>query len=908
MKKNTLLLFLSLFFFSSFSPLNAQGFLHRSGKYIYDANGNEVLLRGIGTGNWLLQEGYMMKSENVAGTHTQFRNKLIETIGIANTDIFYAHWLDQHFTRRDVDSMKQWGFNSVRVAMHYKWFTLPIEDEPIVGQDTWFENGFVRIDSLLDWCRDNQMYLILDLHAAPGGQGHDANISDYDPTKPSLWESAENRRKTVALWKKLAQRYVNEPWIGGYDLINEPNWELPNGTLLKQIYVNITNAIREVDQNHIIIIEGNWFANDYTGLTPPWDDNMVYSFHKYWNYNTLESIQWMINMRNSYNIPIWLGETGENSNSWFTSLIALAEQNKIGWSWWPVKKAGINNVLMVPESASYNNLVSYWKTGSPSMTSDQAFAAVLDWANNHKIENCIVQRDVIDAMIRQPHTDATLPFVDHDVKNAIHLSDYDLGKCSFAYWDADTANYHLNTNSFTNWNAGWSYRNDGVDIERCYDSHPDNNGYSIGWVNANEWLQFTIHSDSAAAYQVMFRSASATGPAIVRLEVNGTDISPAHQLPATGGWQTWSNSTINNVILPGGTNKVRLVFGKAGSNVSFFKFTNPQAVSTVSFGFVSGESVKNNPSLLLTLNKPVTELSATPADFIFKVNGVETPIQSIELHPDNNQKLIIHLENELSFNQTVLLSYTGSSITSDGQILDPFVNKSIKNTLPRRFVLPIKIQAEDFDVNSGFQLEDCTDIGGGKNLGYANNGDYVEYYVSIAEAGDYNFQFRVASLYSNGRVSVQLGNGSSFTPIQTVAFTATGGWQSWKTQSFKMSLPKGNFNLRLYSVAGEYNLNWMDISRFTSTTELTDLRQFKIYPNPSTGAFFVEATFEQHKEIKVQIINVFGQEVYSKQWENALTLNETISCEQCTSGTYFIRLSTREGQIVRKIVFNKASI
>ncbi len=122
-------------------------------------------------------------------------------------------------------------------------------------------------------------------------------------------------------------------------------------------------------------------------------------------------------------------------------------------------------------------------------------------------------------------------------------------------------------------------------------------------MNANEWLQFTIHSDSAAAYQVMFRSASATGPAIVRLEVNGTDISPAHQLPATGGWQTWSNSTINNVILPGGTNKVRLEFDKAGSNVSFFKFTNPQAVSTVSFGFVSGESVKNNPSLLLTLNK-----------------------------------------------------------------------------------------------------------------------------------------------------------------------------------------------------------------------------------------------------------------------------------------------------------------
>lgn len=908
MKKNILLLFLSLFILSSFLTLKAQGFLHRSGKYIHDANGNEVILRGIGTGNWLLQEGYMMKSENVAGTHTQFRNKLIETIGVANTDIFYQHWLDQHFTRRDVDSMKQWGFNSVRVAMHYKWFTLPIEDEPIVGQDTWFENGFVQIDSLLDWCSDNQMYLILDLHAAPGGQGHDANISDYDPTKPSLWESAENRRKTVALWKKLAQRYANEPWIGGYDLINEPNWELPNGTLLKQIYVSITNAIREVDQNHIIIIEGNWFANDYTGLTPPWDGNMVYSFHKYWNFNTQESIQWMINMRNSYNIPIWLGETGENSNSWFTSLIALAEQNKIGWSWWPVKKAGINNVLRVPESIPYNSLISNWKTGLPSMTSEQAFAAVLDWANNHKIENCIVQRDVIDAMIRQPHTNATLPFVQHHVDDVIHLSDYDLGKCSYAYWDADTANYHLNTNNFTNWNAGWSYRNDGVDIEKCYDNHPDNNGYSIGWVNADEWLQFSINSDSAAAYELMFRSASATGPGIVRLVVNGTDISPGHQLPTTGGWQTWASSTINNVILAGGTNKVRLVFDKAGSNVSFFKFINPKAVSTVSFGFVSGESTKSNPSIELTLNKPVTELLALPTDFLFKVNGVETPIQAIEIHPDNNQKVILNLVNELSFDQTLLLSYTGNGIKSDTQFLDSFVNKRIKNTLPRRFLLPSKIQAEDFDVNNGFQWETCTDIGGGYNIGYANNGDFLDYFITVSEAGDYNFQFRVASLYSNGRVSVQLGNGTSFTPIQTVAFNATGGWQSWKTQSFKMSLPKGNFTLRLYSVAGEYNINWMDISRFTSTNELTDLSLIKVYPNPSSGAFTVEATFEQQKHVSLYITDVYGQEVFSKQWENAFTFSETISCQHCKSGTYFIRLTTGEGQIVRKIVLNKELI
>lgn len=206
--------FLFLFVFSLItSGITAQGFLHTSGKYIFNGAGEEVILRGIGTGNWLLMEGYMMKSAEVAGTHTGFRNKLTQTIGAELTEEFYETWLDNHFTRADVDSMKSWGFNSVRVAMHYKWFTLPIEDEPVAGQDTWLEDGFVRIDSLLDWCGDNQMYLILDLHGAPGGQGKDANISDYDPAKPSLWESPENRRKTVALWARLAERYAQEPWI-----------------------------------------------------------------------------------------------------------------------------------------------------------------------------------------------------------------------------------------------------------------------------------------------------------------------------------------------------------------------------------------------------------------------------------------------------------------------------------------------------------------------------------------------------------------------------------------------------------------------------------------------------------------------------------------------------------------------
>src|SRR6185437_15341449 len=145
-----------------------------------------------------------------------------------------------------------WGFNSVRLPMHYALYTLPVDQEPVAGQDTWLEKGFALTDSLLNWCRADHIYLILDMHAAPGGQGNDLPIADRDPSKPSLWQSPADRAKMLALWRKLAGRYANQPWIGGYDIINEPNWGFsgdtadPHGTRekmnapLRQLMVDIT--------------------------------------------------------------------------------------------------------------------------------------------------------------------------------------------------------------------------------------------------------------------------------------------------------------------------------------------------------------------------------------------------------------------------------------------------------------------------------------------------------------------------------------------------------------------------------------------------------------------------------------------------------------------------------------------
>jgi hypothetical protein len=377
----------------------SQGFLKVSGKEIVNDDGDTVLLRGIGLGGWMLQEPYMLQLSDVAGTQTEIEAKIIALIGEQNCEEFYSKYRKNMITERDIDSLRVWGFNSIRLPMHYNLFTLPIDKEPVAGENSWLKEGFDLIDQLLKWCELNDIYLILDLHAAPGGQGNDRPIADVDTTKPKLWESNANQQKTIALWRKLAEKYSKEKWIGGYDLINETNYKMEGNEPLKKLYLDITQAIRQVDANHIIFIEGNQFANDYTGLTPLWDDNMVYSFHKYWNATTVESIQKFLDLRDDNIIPIWMGESGENNNDWYRSAVNLLESNDIGWAWWTIKKIGSESGLMnVIKPGGYQNIIDYWAGKRPKPTTEAAKATFMELAENMKIEFCTINYGVLRAL------------------------------------------------------------------------------------------------------------------------------------------------------------------------------------------------------------------------------------------------------------------------------------------------------------------------------------------------------------------------------------------------------------------------------------------------------------------------------------------------------------------------------
>jgi len=546
--------------------LSASGFLKVQGKTITDSTGQEIILRGLGVGGWLLQEGYMFETSSFANTQHDFRKKIEELIGTDSTDIFYQAWRNNFVTRQDIDSLASWGFNSLRLPMHYNLMISSTDP------DTFLSEGFRIIDSLIAWCREKHLYLILDLHAAPGGQGHEAAISDYDDTKPSLWESEENQDLTVALWKEIARRYAGETVIGGYDLLNEPNWELgTSNSILRAFYIRLTDAIREVDTNHILFIEGNWFATDFAGLTPPWDDKLVYSFHRYWSSYSASSIQYLLNIRNTHNVPLWMGESGENSNAWFTGFVRMLEQQGIGWASWPYKKTtSVTGPLTIPKPAGYQVLLNYWNGNAAKPTMEFAYNALMELTDSLRLENCIYHPDVIHAWTTFPSDDKAIPFLDHRLPGRIFCVDYDMGTQYTTYADTDFQNVSGSAGG-TTWNSGGRYRNDGVDIEACSDGIT--NGYNVGWTNAGEWMEYTVELTESESFIASVRYAGLSATGKIRLAIDQTGVTGSVELPPTGGWQNWKTQVLGSFLLQEGKHTLRVTTETSGYNLNYLDFT-----------------------------------------------------------------------------------------------------------------------------------------------------------------------------------------------------------------------------------------------------------------------------------------------------------------------------------------------
>ena len=210
-----LILLLSLIFHFAAKAQTAK-FISVSGKEIIGADNKPFLIRGTNLGNWLVPEGYMFKFKSVNSPRL-INEALTELIGPEEAKIFWQKYQDTYITEADIHFLKASGMNSIRIPFNYRLFT----SEDYCGQNN-PNRGFELLDRVIGWCKKEGLYVLLDMHCAPGGQTGD-NIDDgYG--YPFLYKSKDMQQLTINTWKRIAAHYKNETTVMGYDLLNEPSY------------------------------------------------------------------------------------------------------------------------------------------------------------------------------------------------------------------------------------------------------------------------------------------------------------------------------------------------------------------------------------------------------------------------------------------------------------------------------------------------------------------------------------------------------------------------------------------------------------------------------------------------------------------------------------------------------------
>lgn len=379
-------------------------FIGVKGKEIIGQDGKPFLIRGTNLGNWLVPEGYMFKFKAV-NSQRLINEALTELVGPEEMKLFWRKFQDTYITAEDIHFLKGTGMNSIRIPFNYRLFT----NEDYMGQNN-PNRGFELLDRVIGWCKKENLYVMLDMHCAPGGQTGD-NIDDGNGY-PFLFKSAASRKLTADIWRKIADHYKNEPTILGYDLLNEPiahYFDVADlNPHLEPTYKEITAAIRSVDKNHILFLGGAQWDSNFKIFGQPFDNKLVYTFHKYWTEPTLKIVQEYMDFRDKYNVPIYVGETGENTDEWVRDFRIVCEKNNIGWHYWPYKKLdNTKGFMSFNEPANYDKVIEYTEKPRANFEEirkaapadrEQMKQALYAFLESSKFVNCIPNKGYIEAL------------------------------------------------------------------------------------------------------------------------------------------------------------------------------------------------------------------------------------------------------------------------------------------------------------------------------------------------------------------------------------------------------------------------------------------------------------------------------------------------------------------------------
>ncbi|KAK9452702.1 glycoside hydrolase superfamily [Dipodascopsis uninucleata] len=351
--------------------------LRVEGNKIVDNSGKQVILRGTSLGGWMMMENFM---NGFPGREMQIRKALAKVLGQEKCDYFFDKFLEYFFMEEDAIFLKSLGINSIRLPFNYHH----LEDDMNPGVIK--EEGFKHLDRVIDICARHGIYTILDLHSAPGGQSQDWHC-DNPTGYPAFWDQKSFQDRVVNLWTVIAGRYKGNPWVAGYNPLNEPADE--EWTRLLAFYDRIEAAIRAVDPDHILWLDGNTFSMDFSGFKKVFP-NTVYAVHDYCGYGFPNRIgrykglpdqdkyiramyDRKVEFMKKHNVPIWNGEFGpiyerpeynedyvvQNKERYdmLEKQLSIYSHEGIAWSIWAYKDINVMGMRYVTHDSAWYKLL-----------------------------------------------------------------------------------------------------------------------------------------------------------------------------------------------------------------------------------------------------------------------------------------------------------------------------------------------------------------------------------------------------------------------------------------------------------------------------------------------------------------------------------------------------------------------
>ena len=394
-----------------------------------------------------------------------------------------------------------------------------------------------------------------------------------------------NKNRTAQIWRTIAERYKDEPTILGYELANEPYYYASSGVTdedLRLFFMQVTEAVREVDTNHIVFVEGNIFAEEIGGLLPPFDDNMAIAFHRYWRETGYADgvVQHYLDARDEYNVPFLMTESGENSDPWIYEIRQLMEGNDIGWFFWGFKKVdGIAVHYEVRISEDYKYVIDHWRDAEPDLA--RIKKGLIEYAEASKSENCRIQPGYFAAMFDPDFAQIPRAFAQVSLPGTVYAVHYDIGNQGIAYQDTRYKNEEYEG---TGWNLGWTYRNDGVDVAITADDSVETSiGYHVFSMETGEWMKYTVNVATDGMYVVFSRARSSEGKdgrfalsvsAEKNLDPNTTgEMEGALVVQVPGALTDWAYTTQGSTVyLPAGEQVVTLKVIEGGMELAWIEF------------------------------------------------------------------------------------------------------------------------------------------------------------------------------------------------------------------------------------------------------------------------------------------------------------------------------------------------